>query len=124
MRHHYATRGTCSRVISFDMDGGIVSNIAFEGGCHGNLQGVARLSEGRRAEEIVSILSGIQCGVGCGGKSQGGCNDLIARPKPCGQIGYMKRRRTVGHRHGVPSANLFRQCPLKVLNSRTASQIR
>ncbi|UQZ90124.1 TIGR03905 family protein [Deltaproteobacteria bacterium Smac51] len=61
MRHSFSTKGTCSRSIEFDVNDGIVSGITFEGGCHGNLQGVAKLAEGRSVEELVSILSGIKC---------------------------------------------------------------
>ena len=32
------------------------------GGCHGNLQGIARLAEGRPAEELIDTLEGVQCG--------------------------------------------------------------
>ncbi len=62
MHHHYATKGTCSKSIEFDSNNGIISNISFEGGCHGNLQGVSRLAAGKKAEEIISLLSGIKCG--------------------------------------------------------------
>lgn len=63
MTYNYRTRGTCSRAISFDIDeNNVVTNIRFEGGCHGNTQGVAKLADGRTADEIISLLSGIRCG--------------------------------------------------------------
>ncbi|MBR3942063.1 MAG: TIGR03905 family TSCPD domain-containing protein, partial [Clostridia bacterium] len=37
-------------------------NVQFMGGCNGNTQGVARLAEGRPAEELISLLKGIRCG--------------------------------------------------------------
>lgn len=61
MPHLYKTSGVCSRSIYFELDEGIVRNVRFEGGCNGNLQGVARLAEGRPAAEVVSVLSGIRC---------------------------------------------------------------
>ena len=63
MTYNYRTRGTCSRAISFDIDeNNIVTNIRFDGGCHGNTQGVAKLADGRTADEIIALLSGIRCG--------------------------------------------------------------
>ncbi len=63
MTYNYRTRGTCSRAISFDIDeNNIVTNIRFDGGCHGNTQGVAKLADGKKAEDIISLLSGIRCG--------------------------------------------------------------
>ena len=63
MTYNYRTRGTCSRAISFDIDeNNVVTNIRFDGGCHGNTQGVAKLADGRTADEIIALLSGIRCG--------------------------------------------------------------
>ncbi len=33
--------GVCSRFIRFDIDGNIVKNVKFIGGCPGNLQGIS-----------------------------------------------------------------------------------
>lgn len=61
MTHRYQTRGTCSREITFDLTDGVVTNIQFLGGCHGNTQGVARLAEGRTAKEVIERLRGVDC---------------------------------------------------------------
>ena len=45
-----------------DIENGIVKNVKFQGGCHGNLQGIAALCEGKSAEEIIEAVSGIRCG--------------------------------------------------------------
>ena len=63
MKHTYQTKGTCSKQISFDLNDGIITNVSYVGGCNGNLQGVSRLVEGQKAEEIVAKLKGIRCGV-------------------------------------------------------------
>ena len=42
-------------------DNGIISKASVVGGCNGNLQGVCRLIEGRKAEDIVKTLKGIKC---------------------------------------------------------------
>ena len=63
MRHYdYRTKGTCSQLISLDLDGDVVRNVKFMGGCHGNLQGIGKLVEGMTVSEIEEKLSGIRCG--------------------------------------------------------------
>ncbi len=57
----YKTRGTCSKTIDFELDGDIVRNVRFTGGCNGNLQGISRLVEGMKAEEVIRILEGTDC---------------------------------------------------------------
>ena len=46
MKHTYRTKGTCSTQIEFDLNGDIVSNVEFTGGCNGNLQGISSLVDG------------------------------------------------------------------------------
>lgn len=58
----YKTKGTCSTQIDLDVENGIVKNVKFTGGCNGNLQGVAKLVEGMKAEEVIEKLRGIKCG--------------------------------------------------------------
>ena len=62
MRFSYRTQGTCASQIDFDLNDNIISNVQFKGGCNGNLQGISRLVEGARAEEVIERLSGIRCG--------------------------------------------------------------
>ena len=58
----YSTNGTCSRQIVFEVDKeNKLHNLKFIGGCNGNLQGVARLCEGKNIDEIESVLSGVIC---------------------------------------------------------------
>ena len=58
----YQTKGVCSREISFDYEDGKIYNLAFVGGCNGNLKAISRLCEGKTLVEIESILSGNTCG--------------------------------------------------------------
>jgi uncharacterized protein (TIGR03905 family) len=59
----YQPRGTCSRLISFEVsEEGTLHNVRFEGGCNGNLQGIGALVEGMDIDEAIRRLSGIQCG--------------------------------------------------------------
>lgn len=62
MTYQYRTSGTCSQLINFELNDGIISNVSFVGGCNGNLQGVSRLVEGQKAEDIIAKLEGIKCG--------------------------------------------------------------
>lgn len=63
-KHCYVTSGTCSRKIEFELsDDKKVSHIRFEGGCNGNLQGIGKLCEGMKADEVIKKLSGIKCGI-------------------------------------------------------------
>ena len=64
MAHQYSPKGVCSRQITFDIDDeGRVRNVQFYGGCHGNTQGIAALCEGMLADEVVSRLKTIRCGM-------------------------------------------------------------
>lgn len=58
----YTTRGTCARAIRITLDGNVIREVKFAGGCSGNTQGVAALVVGMTAEEAISRLRGIKCG--------------------------------------------------------------
>ena len=61
----YRTRGTCCREIVFVVDDNdVLTAVKFVNGCSGNTQGVARLAVGRKIDEIISLLEGIQCRAG------------------------------------------------------------
>lgn len=62
MHFTYNTSGTCSRVIDFDVEDGVISNVKFTGGCNGNLKGIGKLVEGMKIEEVADKLKGIPCG--------------------------------------------------------------
>ena len=57
----YMTTGTCSQVIEVTGKDGRIVSVKFYGGCHGNLQGICRLVEGMRYEDVIERLSGISC---------------------------------------------------------------
>gem|GEM_PF-6895041 len=40
----YKTQGTCSKSIEIELEGDIVKSVRFEGGCHGNTQGIGLLT--------------------------------------------------------------------------------
>lgn len=62
MRYRYETKGTCSRLIEFTVEDGIVKDVQYTGGCSGNLQGIAKLVDGMKVEEVIDKLGGIGCG--------------------------------------------------------------
>ena len=61
-RIDYKTKGTCSRMISVEVEDGIITDCAFIGGCAGNTQGVAKLVIGMKADEAIEKIKGIKCG--------------------------------------------------------------
>ena len=63
MTINYQPKGTCSRQMTIEVEDGVVRSFQVEGGCHGNLQGISRLVEGMKVEEVIRRLSGIRCGM-------------------------------------------------------------
>ena len=62
MEFSYRTSGVCSYEIKFELEGNIVKNVEFFGGCNGNLKAVAKLVDGLSVEEIEEKLKGNTCG--------------------------------------------------------------
>ena len=62
MTYSYRPQGTCSKLMTFELEDGIIKKLEVIGGCNGNLQGMARLVEGMRAEDAIKKLRGIRCG--------------------------------------------------------------
>ncbi|MBO7369398.1 MAG: TIGR03905 family TSCPD domain-containing protein [Clostridia bacterium] len=70
----YQTKGTCSRQILFDVtQDNKIKNVKFIGGCLGNLQGVARLVDGRDIDEVIKTLKGVIC------RNNTSCPDQLAK---------------------------------------------
>ena len=63
MRHKYRTQFTCAMEIDVDLDGDVVSNIEFIGGCNGNLKAISKLVDGFTVEQIEQKLLGNTCGM-------------------------------------------------------------
>lgn len=58
----YRTKGTCSQEITFEVEDNKLKNVAFFGGCNGNLQGISKLVEGMDIDEVIRRVEGIRCG--------------------------------------------------------------
>lgn len=61
MKYSYNTQGTCSKRIDVEVEDGVVQQVSFLGGCHGNLQGISRLVKGMKVEDVLDRLEGVRC---------------------------------------------------------------
>ena len=74
MMYNYMTNGVCSRQIYLNIEDGIVKDVEFVGGCHGNLQCICALVKGMKVEEVKERLAGIKCGF-----KKTSCPDQLAK---------------------------------------------
>lgn len=59
----YETTGTCSKLIDVTADeNDVIQQVFFLGGCNGNLQGVSRLVQGQKIDDVIKKINGIRCG--------------------------------------------------------------
>ena len=68
-KYLYTTSGTCSKAILLTVEGDILTDAAYLGGCQGNTQGISRLVVGMRLK-----LEGVRCG-----RRSTSCPDQLAR---------------------------------------------
>lgn len=61
MTVEYTPKGVCSRKFEIDIENGIINKVRFVGGCNGNTQGISKLVEGMKAEDVISRLEGVNC---------------------------------------------------------------
>ncbi len=73
MKYQATPKGVCSAKLEFELDGNVIHNVKFLGGCNGNLQAVSRLVEGLTVDQIKSKLLGIRCGF-----KDTSCSDQLA----------------------------------------------
>ena len=74
MHYEYKTEMTCSKIIRFDINDDVITNICFLGGCNGNLKAISKLVNGWTVEKIESYLKGNTCG-----NRPTSCADQLAR---------------------------------------------
>ena len=74
MDYVYKTQIVCSTEIRFHLEDNVVSNIAFTGGCNGNLKAISKLVDGWTVEQIEEKLLGNTCG-----RRPTSCADQLAR---------------------------------------------
>ncbi len=73
MRYQMKTQGVCASQITFDLNGDVVTNVKFDGGCNGNLKAVSKLVDGMTVDQIEGKLKGNLCGF-----KQTSCADQLA----------------------------------------------
>ena len=56
------TEGVCSQAIELLVEGDVILDAAFHGGCNGNLKGIVALCKGQKISEVKDRLTGITCG--------------------------------------------------------------
>ena len=61
-KYTYQPKGVCSVQITFDIDGDVIHNIEFTGGCNGNLKALSKVLDGWTVSQIEEKLSGNTCG--------------------------------------------------------------
>lgn len=74
MDYTYKTDTVCSQEIHFHIDGNVITNISFVGGCNGNLKAISKLLDGFTVEQIEEKLLGNTCG-----RRPTSCADQLAR---------------------------------------------
>ena len=74
MTIQYTPRGVCARAFQVEVEDGKVQSVRVQGGCSGNLQGVAALLKGMPVEEAIQRMEGIRCGT-----KQTSCPDQLAQ---------------------------------------------
>lgn len=72
--NNFYTKGVCAKNIEFELDGDIVKNVKFNGGCNGNLKGIATLVEGLKVEDVIKKLEGLTCN-----NKETSCPDQLAK---------------------------------------------
>jgi len=84
MKHVYTPKGICPTKIEFEIDGDILKNISFKGGCNGNLQAISSLVEGMPVSEVKEKLAGIRCGhksTSCADQLTKGLDEALEKSK-------------------------------------------
>ena len=74
MKYDFSPKGVCARRLEFELDGDIVKNVQFMGGCNGNLKALAALTEGLTVDQVCERLKGITCGL-----KNTSCSDQLAQ---------------------------------------------
>lgn len=60
--HYIPAADVCSVSIDLTVEDGVIGEVCFKGGCHGNLQGISTLVRGMKVEDVIARLEGIRCG--------------------------------------------------------------
>lgn len=58
----YQPKGTCSKLMEFEMEGNIIKSLKVTGGCNGNLKGISSILREKSVDEVIDAFDGIHCG--------------------------------------------------------------
>lgn len=58
----YMTSGTCCKMMQLAILDGVIQEVAFSGGCPGNLEAIKQLLKGMNIDDVISRFRGITCG--------------------------------------------------------------
>lgn len=64
----------CATQVEFDLENGVVRNVAFKNGCDGNLRALSLLIDGMDAPRVAKLFAGNTCG-----KNKTSCADQLAK---------------------------------------------
>lgn len=84
MEYTYFPSGVCSKKIDIELEGDIVKNVRFHGGCNGNLKAISKLVQGMSVEDVSEKLEGNTCGLratSCADQLVQGLREALAQEK-------------------------------------------
>ncbi len=58
----YQPKGTCSKLMEFEIEGNIIKSLKVTGGCNGNLKGICSILRNKTVDEVIEAFEGINCG--------------------------------------------------------------
>ena len=73
----FKPNNVCSREMIIEHENGVIVRATIVGGCMGNTQGVCRLIEGMKIEDVITKLKGIKCRGSRTGETS--CPDQLAK---------------------------------------------
>ena len=68
----YYPQGVCSVMIEIELEGDVIKDVVFTGGCNGNLNAISKLIKGMKAEDVIEKLN--RCGI-----SETSCADQMCK---------------------------------------------
>ena len=61
-------------MIEIELEGEMIKEVIFTGGCNGNLNGISKLIKGMNAREVIEKLEGTRCGM-----NETSCPDQLSK---------------------------------------------
>ncbi|MDD6785906.1 MAG: TIGR03905 family TSCPD domain-containing protein [Eggerthellales bacterium] len=59
----YMTHGTCCRAFQVELDGDVVKEVKYMGGCDGNLKAICKIAQGMTVDQLAAAWEGNRCGM-------------------------------------------------------------